>query len=865
MFMIQKFRDHDSFLPTFVVVTAFLAIGLAEENAAASCNDLIFRDGFESGNSSLWSNSPDPALATGSWIFNLDFTGTTRAFTLELIERDDGAVTGYLLGGTTYRVLVNGSVSGTAINLALELNNPTATRTIMISGTLGRSTISGTASGDITAQTVTLQRTYCQLSEQLLAAAVDTGGPQPEHLRVLSVVLDDDGAFVAGGFVGDDDCDLWACDGGLTSFSEVGDDLTVGLETDGGCSAGSSFSVTWNPEGIYTGSYSFTDCDGTTTGDMLAAFATGTTSADVHELLKGRVEIADALEAGVPLTAPLDAVSPTFLNFGKDEPTLRAELNDDMARFTAIHVDLERAREVATTVHPRALPDIVGPFGFKIDERRTGTPSGGGSPVTYRDLGARPIIDDLANVGLEAGHWKIIGNQVESLDLPFASTVPSGGTRLEAPTPGGTVWVSLGPYGAHFGPLTGDPSGEGKANFVGFLAEDDSDMEELVGDDDGIRDPGEIWGFPKGGDLTGNAVRLRRPPYIAPGDGSVMSVLYEDGPSAIHFENEPQWRLDLALPGGVVYGIGHLGRISPTLRDLVLAATSIDTDTFVGPVGTDLLDGFDPIPVSAGTELALPQILATPVPGFSGYWSGGGSFLEWPWAQIEFAVPFHLGQASNLGADFCVYRFFSGDRRGELQTLMDADMLDPDSQRYRDRAYYERWQWTAQGGLCQAENPLPEDFSDLYTRFGGWGERSEPGTTADELFSFVPIDTSVAVYDPANYDSAAVSHLVIRNLQPGPYSWTMPDATTATVFLAVGEVLELTADAMLIKWRDFNVTNPIVYQRVAYRLDTDGLTIEWGDFAGTPGAAPQPTLLPTDPCDDTTVLCYDHSLGAWPP
>jgi hypothetical protein len=70
---------------------------------------------------------------------------------------------------------------------------------------------------------------------------------------------------------------------------------------------------------------------------------------------------------------------------------------------------------------------------------------------------------------------------------------------------------------------------------------------------------------------------------------------------------------------------------------------------------------------------------------------------------------------------------------------------------------------------------------------------------------------------------------------------------------------------MLIKWRDFNATNPVVYQRLAHRLDTDGLTIEWGNFAATTGAALQPTLFPGDPCDDTTVMCYDHSQGAWPP
>jgi hypothetical protein len=93
----------------------------------------------------------------------------------------------------------------------------------------------------------------------------------------------------------------------------------------------------------------------------------------------------------------------------------------------------------------------------------------------------------------------------------------------------------------------------------------------------------------------------------------------------------------------------------------------------------------------------------------------------------------------------------------------------------------------------------------------------------------------------------------------------VPDGTTAFVFLAVGEVLERTTDAMLIKWRDLNLTNPVVYQRLAYRLDLDGLTVKWGGFASSPGGAAPPTLLPGDPCDDATVICYDHSLGSWPP
>ncbi len=864
-----RFQQSAHTLPArlMVLATALIALLFVADVAISECTDGIFHDGFESGDETFWSNSPNATLATGTWLFSLDFTGSTRRFALELIERPGGQIVGYLLGGTRYRTFVSGSTPGSSVSFALELINTSTTRTIDVNGSLDGNTITGTASGDIASQPVSLERTFCDLTVQEFVAAQDTGGPDPEHVVVLAVVLDEDDTLVGGGFVGEEDCELFACDGGVTSFSEIGDTLTFGLETDGGCSAGSSFTVDWEPGGIYTGTFSFTDCGGTKSGNLLAAIDMGTTSRAAREVLEARVEIADVLEAGIPLTAPLDGISPTFLNFGKDEPALRAKLNTEMSRYSAIEVDLGRLRELATTSHPRTLPDFLRPPTATIDEIRTGAPVGGDpTPVRYRDTAARPIIDDFALIGQDGGVWKIVGNQVLALDLPFAYTIPPGGSRIEAPTADGNPsYVALGPYGAHFSPLTGDPSGEAKANFVGFLAADDSEMEELVGNGNGIREPGETWGYPVGGDLTGDRVRLRRPVYVAPLGGEVRRVVYAVDPTGVYFDDEPQWIVDVDFPGDTRLSLGHLGKIATALRNLVLAQTGVDTNTFAGPPGTDLLAGEIPIPVTAGTELAFPQILADPVPGFPGYYVGGGSFLEYPWAQIEFQAPFGLSDGPDLSADFCIYRFLSGSRRDELQAVMDTDMLDPDSLRYRDRAFTTRWQWTAQGGLCQAESLLPRDFSDLYTNLGGWFERPEPGTTADELFSFVPIDKGAGAYDSSNYASSAVNHLVIRNIWPPPYSWLMPDATTAMPFFPTGEVIERTSDELLIKWRDLNVTNPVVYQRAAHRLDANGLTIKWGNFATSPGGAVSPMLLITDPCDDTIVLCYDHALGAWPP
>ena len=68
----------------------------------------------------------------------------------------------------------------------------------------------------------------------------------------------------------------------------------------------------------------------------------------------------------VGYSEPLPAVSPTYLHFGKDESTLRSELNAEMAAYEAIRVELLRARNPSSYPHTRALQDIVRPAGLEI-------------------------------------------------------------------------------------------------------------------------------------------------------------------------------------------------------------------------------------------------------------------------------------------------------------------------------------------------------------------------------------------------------------------------------------------------------------------------------------------------------------------
>ena len=70
---------------------AALFLALAAAPAWAICDGTIFRDGFEGGDTSAWSNSPAAPRADGAWRLEIDFAGSPRAFALELVERADGS------------------------------------------------------------------------------------------------------------------------------------------------------------------------------------------------------------------------------------------------------------------------------------------------------------------------------------------------------------------------------------------------------------------------------------------------------------------------------------------------------------------------------------------------------------------------------------------------------------------------------------------------------------------------------------------------------------------------------------------------------------------------------------------------------
>jgi hypothetical protein len=435
------------------------------------------------------------------------------------------------------------------------------------------------------------------------------------------------------------------------------------------------------------------------------------------------------------------------------------------------------------------------------------------------------------------------------LTLPFSYTV--GAQALEVPTSGGTLHVSIGPYGSHFQPLSGDPIGDAKSNLIGYFGIDATELVDVPGggsNDDGICDTGESCAF--WGGLNGEHIRSRIPTYIAPVAARLTHLRLDSGPNPFYFDMAVQWEIVLRLNARFSLRIGHLGGIAPTLRDKILAATGIDTDSYTSPVG-NLFTGAS-IDVAAGDALAFPQIIAQELPGLPGYYISDGNTI-FPWAQMEFTIADH-----DEGADVCVYDLMATGETAAIQAAMSAEMANPDSTRYRSYAT-SRWAWGAEGLLCPVYSPQPEDFSNIHTRFGGWTERPEAGTNVDEMFAIVKIAKTAASYDAANYDSAAVNHLAMRAVGPAlpSFSWTMPDAAVVTPFIAQGEVIEESADTLLIMWRDIGWTGP-VYQRAAFLLDSQGLKIKWGVFGATAIDAARPALDAGDACNDIDTLCYDH-------
>jgi hypothetical protein len=769
---------------------------------------------------------------TGTWTGTLPVDGIDRPAVIQLHQRGDGSVMGYLLGGTSARTVHGGSSAAGRLTLAIERAEPGRTVTVAVDARLRGDRLRGTAAEGGTARSISWTRGTADVCERRLLVAPGGG----EAFVEVAVATDcAGGRLLAGSYEAAGLCGPIGCGGAVTAFSETGGTLSMTFTGGGSCPVSAGMTATFDPAAkAYRGGFSGRNCQGPVSGPLFAARWTRTRATHAAAAFAVLGRVADDLEAGVAFGASYAPVSPSYLHFGRKASDLLADLRSETALYTGIQVTFDRFRGFDTVPDPGTFPDLVKPPGVDFHDARTGTPRGGGPAVTYRDTVTGAAHSELKHLRAEAGVWRIAGNQSAPFDLPFAFYEASGEFLAVPPSAagGGLVYASVGPWGAHFSPLTGHAYGDPKSNLVGFFSKSQAEMREILGDgvgnEDGLCQAGEACAYP----TTAESIRDRTPVYAAPLPGRITEVAYE-GPAPDYFDGAQRWSVRLRLDVGLEIRFDHLARIAPALRGLILDRTGIDTDSYAGPDG-DVLGGAA-LPVSAGMELARPQVFAREVPGNPGLFQGGGSFGDRPWAQMEIFV-------GEDGADLCVYDLLPAARRGAIQATVDAEMRNPASQRYG--AYQGlRWTWAAEGLLCPAAPPAGR----LFAGRGAWFE------AVDELFAIVPVARS-ASYDPGLY-SPGVQALVLRRRSGGaPFSWRLADGTAVSPFYPNAEVLARTPTSLFLLWRD---AGPVpLYQRAALAFSGSTLKIAWGPLAATPAGATAPALDPAAPCDHAAVFCY---------
>ncbi len=863
--------------PNIRLFVAFvLAVAIVAVAPVAFGGTPIFLDGLESGDLCAWQGTClPPADVTGIWIGLLTFPGeVARPFAVQLHQRNDGVLLAYLLGTSEGWVVRSGVYYAGVLDLELALHNPSGDRIVSLSGLVQGGEASLALTGDLSDQTVEFVRWPEELVERRFLFADSTGGMSAPHFIDLAVLVDEAGRLVAGSWSGSQQTPPWGRDGGITSFSESGDAVTIGADVDGGCSDGSVIEAAFNSSfGLYTGTFTLIDCDGSQAGTLLGGFIDGTRSGDVSGVLSTVATVADQLESGVPFVSPHPSFSDDYFHNGTDLAGLFASFAEEMSAWSDIQFTVLEISRIATREGPNEPAILSRPLGIDFQQVRSGLPSSGGMRQVYldtRDDILAPVTHNQLGVFInDAGLWKIGGDRQPFFDLPWtASEIQPGDRRLEVPTSGDPIHVAVGGYGAHFSPVGNHVFGDRKANFAGFLPADDSEMDELIGDligdDDGICSTEELeaGGCALWAGVDGTLVRQRIPWYVAPQDGVISGMRLKNGAPSSYFDAVPHWEVAMALDSGVKVELGHVGRISDGVSLAVLAETGCDPRNWANCAGvgddTDLLLGATPIPVSNGDPVAQPQAFADEVPGYAGYRVGGGGYPEYPWAQMEFNVSVVVaGRLINA----CVFGLMDSNRRDPYGPLMEEDMTDPNSQRYRPRFERPEWAWQAEAALCNAPWQGNSDFSSLFTSLGGWYERTDAGTVSDELVGFAPISMDTGLYNSSSYQPGVDTLILRQRAFYGPFSWDMPDASVLEIYEPAGELLQQTPSSLLILWRDLGWVGGDVYQAAAYRLDADGLTIEWGPFAATAAAAlaAAPTLDPGEPCDESAVICYNHN------
>jgi hypothetical protein len=801
--------------------------------------------------------SPAVISLRGVWAAKRAPSGLPQPLLVALQEDASGDVSGYVLGGHETLVIDSGQLRDDGrLELELELDTPGGYRVYTIRGELRGDVIAGRIGSGSEIASIQFQRVRAEIEERrMLLAELDASG---EPVRLYDVgVATLHGRFVAGSFAARQACGALGCAGVVTGYSEASgsageSSVAIGLASPVACPGSGGVDFDFDAAvGFYVGSFEFTDCDGSRTGLLIGTGRTRTTAAHLQRVLATFARLATDLErragSGPPFTAPYRPFADDYLHQSEPLATRLGELNEEISTYRRIDAGFSRYRNLHTVEDPFITPQLPHAFAVDFHDRRLGRTAS--AKVVYRDADTMDGADTLRYLAQRGDDWVFRGNQI-SHDLPFADYAVAA-DHVAVRTPGGDIYVSMGTWGAHSPPHTGHLDGDTKANWIGYYAIRDDQMTELAGDGDGVCAAGETCGVSVG-ELIARSVNL-----TAPADDFIIHevLLARLHPPGLYFGGLEHWELRGSL-GAYTFDFGHLRRIGADLRNAMIAAGYVDPWTVHSP-SENLIAG-PPVTLSEDQTIALPQIVATPVPGHPGFFMGGGSSDRSPWQQIEF---FTSNEATSRAESF--YTWLPGTLRDGIAAALENEAFDPLSFRYVQPFLAGlEFQTLAEMALSNQDYADRDDYSSIHTSLGGWWEGlgSCPATApeCDEIFSIFPIRKDTAFYEPGLYHSPEVSYLAIhavhdpavdRNLYGeviGPFE---PDPTTGS---------------MVLRWR--NRQGLLVgYQAVSYRLDAAGaaLRIRWGEIL--PSEALASAALPpvpdnTDACDEATLTCHNHEV-----
>jgi hypothetical protein len=329
--------------------------------------------------------------------------------------RADGSLLAYLAGDPGV-YLAEGSLLGTSVTLDLQGEDGGGVFDAgLFTGNFMGALITGTYDDGSGPVPLTLQRSTALLLEEhwlLIEASSDE--------VVQAARLTNGGTFFGGGFVGLGQCNFLACGGGFDDWSVAGTAHTIQTSSGGSCSASSTLLGDVDPTtSELTGTYTSTNCVGTTGGDFFGGKAGLTTTAHINAVLMMVADLCDALEA--ESATAIDGLHSTYLHDGMTRADWGAEFATWYLDYDSIEAKATLTR-IITVDDGEVHPYLQGPDRLDWHFTVSGVPAGGGATETFFEYELGVVNDSLHYLGTEGGKRVFVGNgeaQPLSIGLPI--------------------------------------------------------------------------------------------------------------------------------------------------------------------------------------------------------------------------------------------------------------------------------------------------------------------------------------------------------------------------------------------------------------------------------------------------------------